>query len=55
MSHKVAIPVRVKSKPHMQVQFEHVMKRGGQGIILRKPASKYLQPESFFQYKVQKI
>ncbi len=45
-------PVRVTSKDQVQARFEQVTAVGGDGVILRKSGSKYMEHNSFFKLEV---
>src|SRR5688572_8195354 len=49
---KVAHSVKITDKDHLTKEFEQAIQKGLEGVVLRKPASYYYDPHSFYKLEV---
>ncbi len=50
---KVITPIKIASQDQLQCEHSRVIERGGEGIMLRKPGSKYMEPNTFYNHEVR--
>ncbi len=49
----VVTPTKVASMEHLAEQLERISEKKGEGLIFRRPGSKYLDRHSFFETTVR--
>ncbi len=52
---QVAKPIRVVSSQHMEDQWKEVAEHGGKGLLFRKCASQYMEPNSMLKWVVRNL